>query len=126
MSYCVVSENHNTKPRKEVTSSPLNIWDFTNKKKLANKLSSIYHRQCRRYRNHSQSCYKSPCVWYSNLFCHERLSSAKRRVKGSETITIFFWGLYIGSFRCGRNFSARNGLLLPQGRQCSFKFVTPL
>ena len=126
MSYCVVSENHNTKPRKEVTSSPLNIWDFTNKKKLANKLSPIYHRQCRRYRNHSQSCYKSPCVWYSNLFCHERLSSAKRRVKGSETITIFFWGLYIGSFRCGRKSSARNGLLLPQGRQCSFKFVTPL
>ena len=92
MSYCVVSENHNTKPRKEVTSSPLNIWDFTNKKKLANKLSPIYHRQCRRYRNHSQSCYKSPWVWYSNLFCHERLSSTKRRVKGSETITIFFWG----------------------------------
>jgi len=28
--------------------------------------------------------------------------------------------------RCGRNFSARNGLLLLQDRQCSFKFVTPL
>ena len=38
----------------------------------------------------------------------------------------FYWGYTSVNVRCGRNISARNGLLLPQGRQCSFKFVTPL
>ena len=41
-------------------------------------------------------------------------------------VLLFLLGLYFGSFRCGQNFSARNGLLLLQGRQCSVKFVTPL
>ena len=44
----------------------------------------------------------------------------------SSTSSFFYWGYTSVNVRCGRNISARNGLLLPQGRQCSFKFVTPL
>ena len=41
-------------------------------------------------------------------------------------VLFFYWGYTSVNVCCGRNFSARNGLQLPQGRQCSVKFVTPL
>ena len=44
----------------------------------------------------------------------------------SITSSFFYWGYTSVNVCCGRNFSARNGLQLPQGRQCSVKFVTPL
>ena len=41
-------------------------------------------------------------------------------------VLLFNWGYTSVYVRCGRKCSARNGLLFPQGWQCSVKFVTPL
>ena len=44
----------------------------------------------------------------------------------SITSSFLYWGYTSVLSVAGGTFSARNSLLLPQGRQCSFKFVTPL